>query len=87
VTRNSVVISAPDQRVLFVREGLYRLCELSLNQDLTPDLLLKLYEVFFSTAAAMDGNAVKAEESKARIANAEARKALVSRDCGRRCST
>lgn len=50
-TRQEVVqLAKRSQMLLFLRESLYRLCELSINQDLSPEEVVRQYEMVIKTA-------------------------------------
>ena len=68
VTANVVKLAERGQMVMFLRESLYRLCEVSLNQQLTSEQVLQTYNAALKLATDL----AKIEQTKAETANAKA---------------
>ncbi len=52
--RTAVVeLSKRTQTILFLREAMFRICEQSINQNLSADQVMKLYELAVTTALKM----------------------------------
>lgn len=72
-----VKLAERTQMIMFLRETLFRLCELSLNKDISSAEYVKLYKEILDTSL----NMVKADASKAEAskAQAEANKAIAEK--------
>lgn len=73
VQERVIQLAQRTQTIMFLRESMYRLCELSLNFQLKDDDVKNLYDKVIGTAVKM----AEAESSNAQEANAKAQKALI----------
>jgi len=65
VEEKVIQLAKRTQTIMFLRESLYRLCELSLNYQLDETQVRELYEKVIATAGKMaDAELVNAQQSK-----------------------
>lgn len=82
------LLSERSQMVMFFREALFRVCELSLNQNLSAEQLGRLYDQIISTALKLGSDkafevdliAARAELERAELARLQADKAVQERE-------
>ncbi|MDX5332754.1 MAG: hypothetical protein LPK58_01725, partial [Gammaproteobacteria bacterium] len=80
-TRQEVVqLAKRSQMLMFLRESLYRLCELSINQDLSPDEVVRQYELVIKTAQELA--MVEMKEAEQSVLEAEAELLRVRKETG-----
>jgi len=78
LTSKAVDLAKRTQMINFLRESLYRLCELSMNTDLSPDQLKEMYEGV--SEAALDLVRVDQAEAEAEVEKAKAKRASIIDD-------
>ena len=80
-TRQEVVqLAKRSQMLMFLRESLYRLCELSINQDLSPEEVVRQYELVIKTAQELAMAEMK--EAERSVLEAEAELLRVRKETG-----